>query len=128
MIKLLVIAAGGAIGAVCRYSLSGFVHKYSETTFPWGTLVVNVLGCFLIGLLTETFSITIVPQHVRTLFLVGMLGAFTTFSTFGLETVNLIRDAQLQPAVLNLVLSNSLGVIMVFFGIFSARLISNLLH
>ncbi len=125
MNKFLVIAAGGALGAVLRYIVSGAAYQLWGSSFPWGTLTVNLIGCFLIGLLSETFTGLIVPQHLKTMALIGMLGAFTTFSTFGLETVNLMRDGEWRLVTLNLVLSNLLGIVHVIAGLWVARIFLN---
>ncbi len=101
--QILVIAGGGALGALGRFWMSSAVYRLLGRDFPWGTLAVNTLGSFLMGLLfvlfVERFGIG--PQ-VRAAVLVGFLGAFTTFSTFSLETLNLIEEGALGVAFLNM--------------------------
>ncbi len=79
---ILMVAAGGALGAVARYGLSGWVQSFLNTTFPLGTLVVNVLGSLALGFVLVFFESLAVTSEVRTLVTIGILGAFTTFSTF----------------------------------------------
>jgi CrcB protein len=115
--KLLLIAGGGAVGAVGRYYLAGWTQALARGTFPIGTLAVNVLGCLLIGMLGAFFGGPhLVRQEYRLLLMVGLLGGFTTFSTFGLETVTLINEGQFGQAGLNVLLSNGLGLLAVWLG------------
>lgn len=106
MIQWLAIALGGALGAVLRYGVSTGVHHWWGREFPWGTLVVNVLGSLLMGLLfillVERMAAT---PALRAFWLVGLLGAFTTFSTFSLETLNLMQAGELGRAAANVLLS-----------------------
>ena len=91
---ILMVAAGGALGAVSRYALSGWVHTLTDTSFPMGTLVVNVFGSFALGffiLLMESLPVT---AEVRSLVTIGFLGAFTTFSTFSYEAVVLLEGGE----------------------------------
>ena len=89
MLKFLLIGAGGFIGSVLRYLVSGFVQTLSQdVTFPFGTLAVNILGCFCIGFLSELFSArTFIGVDAQTFLLVGILGGFTTFSAFSHDTI-----------------------------------------
>ena len=100
--NLVVIALGGAVGALARYGLSGAVHRFASPYFPWGTFVVNVAGClvfgFVAGLTDERLTI---DQTTRAFLLVGLLGAFTTFSTFSFETVELLRSGEATAALMN---------------------------
>ena len=86
------IAAGGALGALARYGLSGWVQAGTAGTFPWGTLVVNVLGCFLLGFAFRVLQLSALSPALRATVTVGFLGAFTTFSTFSLEAIVLIQE------------------------------------
>ena len=122
MTQLLAIAAGGSIGAVLRYVASSGVHLWLGRVFPYGTLLVNVLGSFIMGLLYELFLQRIsVSDEVRALLLVGILGAFTTFSTFSMETISLIEQGDLSKAVLNVLLSVILCLSAAWFGLFVVR-------
>lgn len=117
MQKVLLIGLAGLAGTLFRYWLSGLVARQYGETFPWGTLVVNVVGCFLAGalyyLLEERF---LVSPTLRSVVLIGLLGGFTTFSSFGLQTFTLLRDGEFALATLNVTLSNFLGLLMVWIG------------
>ena len=123
LVKILLIAGGGAVGALCRYGLAGVVQdRFGGSVFPWGTLVVNVLGCLAIGVLwVFVEDKPIFPPEMRDLLMVGLLGAFTTFSTFGLETVHLVADRQYLAAGANVAGSVILGLAAVLAGIALAR-------
>ncbi len=121
MTKLLFIAIGGAAGTVARYVIGSALQRASGGVFPWGTLGVNLIGSFLIGLLSAVFAATIVSENLRLGLLVGLLGAFTTFSTFSLETVRLMQDRQYFAAAGNMLTSCVAGVALVFCGFLAAR-------
>lgn len=117
MFKLVMIAAGGAVGALLRYAVSGWAQRFVNGSFPTGTLFVNLLGCFLIGFLGAFFAGPhLIRDEYRVALLVGLLGAFTTFSTFGWETFTLANGGQLGLAVVNIALSNGAGLVAVWFG------------
>jgi CrcB protein len=117
MFKLVIIAAGGAVGAVLRYAISGWVQKFANGSFPAGTLFVNMLGCLLIGFAGAFLAGPhLVREEYRVALLVGLLGAFTTFSTFGWETFALANAGQMWLAAANIVLSNGVGLVAVWFG------------
>jgi len=103
MTKLLLIGAGGFIGSVLRYVVSGLVQTLSQSiAFPYGTLAVNVLGCLSIGFISELAdSRALISPDTRVFLVVGILGGFTTFSAFGNETMNLIRDGEPALALMN---------------------------
>jgi CrcB protein len=119
---LLFIALGGASGAVARYLLAGWAHRLWEGHFPVGTLLVNILGSFTIGivyvLLVEK---QLIHQDWRGVLMVGFLGAFTTFSTFSLETINLLEAGHLSQAVGYMLASAVLCVVMAGAGIQLSR-------
>lgn len=120
------IAIGGAIGALLRYIVSDLAYSYLGETFPWGTLVVNVIGSFLIGFLWQLFDQLVISANTRIFLLTGVLGAFTTFSTFSLETFNLLRDGEVKLGVINVVVSTAAGLITVFLGFVAARFLLGL--
>lgn len=101
--KYFFIGFGGFIGSVCRYGLSGFVYKILGDRFPYGTLTVNFLGCFTIGLLMMLFEERwLVQPNVRLFLTVGILGGFTTFSTFSYETIEIFRGGNISFGLLNM--------------------------
>ncbi|AZR72172.1 hypothetical protein BBF96_01430 [Anoxybacter fermentans] len=124
MVKIISIGIGGFLGAITRYLLAGEVEKYFKSTFPFGTLVVNLIGCFLLGFI---FSLTLnremINPTIRTAITTGFLGALTTFSTFTYETLALLEGENLFLALSNVVISVVLGLLMGWFGIITARII-----
>ena len=122
MVTLLWIAILGALGCLTRYLLSGWVYKFSGSTFPTGTLAVNIIGAYLIGLIME-FSLrsTLVPPNLRVGLTIGFLGGLTTFSTFSYETFRLLEDGELLLAVSNVLLSVTVCLVFTWLGIVTAR-------
>ena len=121
MRNILLVGLGGFIGSVLRYALSGFAQRLgSATVFPIGTLSVNVIGCFAIGLLGGwAENLPALSPSVRLLLLVGLLGGFTTFSSFGYETMALLRDGQTPAALasVSLHLVAGLGAVWLGYGL-----------
>jgi fluoride exporter len=116
------IALGGALGAVSRYAASTFTHRLLGTAFPYGTLLVNVLGCLIIGFIMHlSMSTDLLPRTVRIAATIGFLGAFTTFSTFGWETLQYIEDGAWIPALLNAAANLILCLAAVWTGVMLAR-------
>ena len=114
----LMVMAGGAVGSAARYALSLAMNPSTGTGMPWGTLVANVLGCLLIGWLSATLATAGgVSEAVRLGILVGLLGGFTTFSSFGLETVSLLQSGQGMSALLYVLLSNLGGLAGAWLGL-----------
>jgi CrcB protein len=119
---ILAIAAGGAAGALLRYWVAGGVYAVLGREFPYGTLVVNASGSFLMGLLVIWLvERTGAAPEWRAALLVGLLGAFTTFSTFSLETLNLIEHGALLKAMANVVLSVGICLVCVWLGALLGR-------
>jgi CrcB protein len=118
----LAIALGGALGAIARFGFSHQVYTWLGRDFVWGTLAVNILGSFLFGLLTvllvEKWSLGI---EWRMFFLVGFLGAFTTFSTFAFDTMMYFENGELAKALINMLVSVVTTVIAVGLGIWLAK-------
>ncbi|MDP7034703.1 MAG: fluoride efflux transporter CrcB [Planctomycetota bacterium] len=125
MLKILVVGLGGFLGAVLRYGISRGIHRVSENAFPYGTLIVNLLGCFTIGLLISMVQDRAALDSPTRLFLVvGLLGSFTTFSTLGYETIGLIEKNFLSQAFLSIGGNLILGLGAVFLGQFISRVLS----
>ena len=122
MKTLLFIAMGGSIGAVLRYSASLGVASIMGRGFPYGTLFVNVVGSLLIGLLSVVLldRFNVGPEWRAAIF-VGVLGSFTTFSTFSLETLNLLEQGELVAATTNVLLSIVVCLVAVWFGVILGR-------
>jgi CrcB protein len=117
LIRILAIAVGGAIGSVARYLCStGVLRAVGSGWFPWGTLSVNLIGSFAIGFLWAAFERAALGSTARSFVFIGILGGFTTFSSFTLENFNLLRDGQVRSAVINIIVSNLLGIMLVFAG------------
>lgn len=120
--KILAIGLGGSIGAIGRYWISGLAQRIGDH-FPYGTLSVNVLGSFVLGLFATLFlEKMMVNQELRLFLLVGLLGAFTTYSTFSLETLNLMRSGAWMFAGLNILANVAGTLIAVWAGMSIAKL------
>jgi len=124
MIGYLMIALGGAIGAIARYEMTNLIQHKSHVGFPSGTFVVNVTGCLIIG-----FTIGLLDEHVignanwRLLIITGFVGAYTTFSTFEAETFNAVATGAFAIALLNVVLSVVAGYAAVWLGVAASRMV-----
>ena len=127
MSKLLWIAAGGSIGALLRYGISGLTYRFFSPSFPWGTLAANLTGCFLIGFLWSISERYTFPRDIRLFVFTGVIGALTTFSTYGLESINLVRDGEIFLGIANIAVSNALGLALVFCGSLTGQASINLL-
>lgn len=125
MQRILLVLAGGALGTGFRYLLSSFIYSnVKEPVFPYANLIINVSGSFLIGLLAELFEARLlVSPTTRVALLTGVLGGYTTFSSFAFETFSLLRDGQFGLAALNVSASMALGLAAVWLGIRLAQLI-----
>jgi fluoride exporter len=119
---VLAVAAGGALGSVLRYWMASGVHAFAGRAFPYGTLAVNIAGCLLMGFLFVLFAAKPGNETVlRTALLVGVLGGFTTFSAFSIETFNLIEAGAWLKAGLNAGLSVLLCLVATWIGVLIAR-------
>jgi CrcB protein len=117
MLKLILIFVGSGLGGILRYAVQGLVQQLAAVSFPLGTLAVNVAGCFIIGVLAAVFSGPIlIREEYRIGLTVGIIGGFTTFSTFGLETFNLANAGQVRLALANVLASCVLGFVAVWIG------------
>ncbi len=121
--KILLVMAGGSLGALSRYGVALLAARLIGTRFPWGTLIVNLTGCFLIGLVYSLGGRnSLVSPSVRLFFMTGYLGALTTFSSFALETVNSALTATSLVTAANFLSNNILGAALVFLGMWVGRL------
>lgn len=123
--KLFFIALGGAVGALLRYAVARSAALLTTDLFPWGTLAANLLGCFAIGFLWTATERAVLPPGAAAFLLVGLLGAFTTFSTYSLESVRLLQSGAVVRASLYLLTSNALGLGLVILGMASAEFVWN---
>jgi CrcB protein len=128
MEKFIAIFIGGGLGALFRYLFAGAVQSRTESIFPWGTLAVNLLGCFIIGFLWTLFEYLPVSVTVRLFFITGILGGFTTFSSYGVETLNLARDGEFLHAAANILVSNLAGIALVFAGVIVSRILIGIMR
>ena len=117
MYKIVLLLAGGGIGTVARYVVSDYTHKYYIGNFPMGTLAVNMLGSLIIGLLWGMFNQENMSHGLRAFLFIGILGGFTTFSSYALESYNMIKAGDLKMAMLNVMANNVLSIGMVLIGL-----------
>ena len=120
MYKLILIALGGMLGTLCRYGLATWVEQRALSQFPYGTVVINLAGCFVAGLLFPLFEQASIAPEWRLAVFTGFLGGFTTFSAYGLQTV-VLADGLLWMAALNVLVSNAAGLALVWIGISLSR-------
>jgi fluoride exporter len=118
MVKnLIIIMLGGSLGAVSRYLIGLMAARAWGVNFPWGTLIVNMAGCFLIGLIFALAdSVRLLTPSVRLFLITGFLGALTTFSSFSLETTNAVRAGLTLQPIMNIMLNNLGGFGLTFLG------------
>ena len=119
--KLLIIGCGGFVGAILRYLVSGWVYSLSGSDFPLGTLVVNVVGSFILGLVLGLSDHFILHPQVMLFLTIGLLGAFTTYSTFSYESWSLIEVGSYGEALLNMAASLLLGLAAIALGLLLGR-------
>jgi fluoride exporter len=127
MISYIWVALGGAIGTAARYWLSGVVAQSFGETFPWGTLIINVTGSFVIGFfaaLTGPDGRLFVSSNARQFVMIGMCGGYTTFSSFSLQTLNLVNSGEWYRALANIGLSVVFCLIAVWAGVVLAGLLN----
>lgn len=123
MIRLLVVGAGGCLGAMARYALTGLAQRLLGSGFPYGTLLVNVLGCLVLGsILSLAEYRQMFSMNARLFLTMGIMGGLTTFSTFGYETFALLRDEEYALAVANITANVVVGIAAVMAGWFAAKL------
>lgn len=125
MFNVLIVGFGGFVGSMLRYLVSGWVQQMSKSLdFPYGTLTVNLVGCFVIGILAQLAEAHgILASETRLLVFIGLLGGFTTFSSFGNDTLNLARSGQLSNALINVFINIAFGLLLVWLGRIIAYLV-----
>lgn len=121
--KLICLALAGSLGTLARYGLAGFVSRHNSSMFPWGTLTVNLVGCFVAGTFWSLFERWPISGETRTIVMVGFMGAFTTFSSMILETNELLRSAEWMFALANITVQIGLGGLALFVGTLIGRMI-----
>jgi CrcB protein len=123
--NILWVFLGGGTGSVARFLLSGVVQRASGGTFPWGTLAVNLLGCYFIGTLWSLSGRVSIPFTCSVFLFAGVLGGFTTMSSFGLESFSLFHDGAWRWAVMYILLTNILGLGLTAAGFFVTEFLLN---
>jgi CrcB protein len=121
IINILLVIAGGGLGAACRYLLTIVAVRWFGNGFPWGTLGVNLAGCFLIGLAFSLAGRNIITPQVRLFFITGFLGGLTTFSTYALESTNFWIGRESLAALIDITVNNLGGIILVFLGLWLGK-------
>jgi CrcB protein len=127
MERVLLVALGGAIGSVLRYISSALAAAWFGTEFPYGTLIVNLSGAFIIGLVQQLGTeALLVPDDVRLFLTTGMMGGLTTYSTFSYETVRLMEANAWREAWINVGVTTAICLMLCFLGIAAGRLVSTI--
>lgn len=124
MPMIVFVAVGGALGAMARYGVTGWVHGWTSSTFPWGTVAVNAAGSFLLGFSMRYLELVVAPPELRAALTVGFLGAFTTFSTYSYETVALVQEGAWGRAAGYALGSLGAGLLFVSVGIVVGRVVA----
>ena len=121
IVKLLAVGLGGSIGAILRYLIYISFEKAGNNSFPWSTLLVNLLGAFLIGLLWGTFNKFYVAPGYRLFIFIGILGSFTTFSTFAFDIFNLSKEGAIKYIISYILATNVIGISLAFAGYYITK-------
>ena len=125
LIKILMILAGGGLGALTRYTLGSQIDKSLNLSFPIGIFCVNLIGCFLIGLLVSLFENKFIfSENLKFFLIIGFLGSLTTFSTFAFDNYNFLTQKNIILLFTNIFLTNAFGLLMVLLGIKTIKIIN----
>ncbi|KAA1289450.1 MAG: fluoride efflux transporter CrcB [SAR202 cluster bacterium] len=125
LIKIIMILAGGGLGAVARYTLGSQIDKNLNLSFPVGIFFVNLLGCFLIGLIVSIFENKLIfSENLKIFLIIGFLGSLTTFSTFAFDNYNFMTQKNILLLFANIFLTNTFGLLMVLIGMKTVKIIN----
>lgn len=116
ILKIISVALGGGLGAVLRYLIFFYFERFHKSIFPWPTLVVNLLGALLIGLLWGYFDRVFISPGFRMFIFIGILGSFTTFSTYAFDVLSMFHDGQFRNMIFYILVSNVIGISLAFVG------------
>ena len=121
-VRLLLICLGGAVGTAARYAVGGLAARWLGPDFPYGTLLINVLGSLLVGIIQQIgLSTLLIPETLRLALTIGVMGGFTTYSSFSYETLRLVESGSWVPAVVNVVLTTTLCLVACGLGLALGR-------
>jgi CrcB protein len=123
VLKYLIVGVGGFVGAIARYMIGTYIGSRFGIRFPYGTFVINISGCFLVGFVVTLLARSTASQYWRYLIPIGFIGAYTTFSTFEYETLRAVQDGQITTGLLNVVLSVVVGFAAVWVGAAIGRVV-----
>ncbi len=121
MTGILLVALGGALGSLLRFGVITLTYKYMDIHFPWATIFANLAGCFAIGMIWAILDTFDEPKNLKLFLITGLLGGFTTFSSFALENLNLFRAGRVDLAAANILISNVAGILLVFAAYWLTR-------
>lgn len=121
MTAILLIALGGALGSVLRFGVITLTYKFLSIHFPWGTIFANLFGCFIIGIIWAILDTFEEPKNLKLFLITGLLGGFTTFSSFALENFNMFRAGEIKLVAANILISNIAGIFLVFIGYYVVK-------
>ncbi len=121
--KLIAVAFGGSIGAILRYLMFYLYEKSGHQAFPWATVAVNLIGSFIIGFLWGYFDKFYISPGIRLFIFVGILGSFTTFSTFAFDIFSMAKDGNIKLLIIYILVTNVVGISLAFAGYYLSRLV-----